>query len=67
MEEIKVGERIEAIRRERGLTYKQMSELCHVPESTIKNIASGKSVNTGVVTLQKICQGFGIQIIELFD
>lgn len=67
MEEIKVGERINELRRKRGLSYKQMSDLCHVPESTIKNIVSGDSKNPGVVTLQNICQGLGIHIKDLFD
>lgn len=66
MEEIRVGERIEELRRERGVTYKQMSELCRVPESTIKNIVSGATTNPGVVTLQKICLGMNVHIRDLF-
>lgn len=57
-----ISKNINNKRLERGLSFEQMSDLCHVPESTIRNIIYGKSKNHGIVTLQ----GLGIKIVDLF-
>jgi len=38
-----------------------------VSQSTIKSILNGESKNPGIVTIKKLCDGFGITIVEFFD
>jgi transcriptional regulator with XRE-family HTH domain len=48
-----LGERIRAVRKERGWTQKQLSERCGIAEPTIRSYESGR-LNPKVETLQKI-------------
>lgn len=38
-----------------------------VPPSTLKNILNGGSLNPGIVTLKKLCDGLDISLPEFFD
>ena len=38
-----------------------------VPQATVKSILNGESRNPGVVTLKKLCDGFGITLGEFFS
>ena len=38
-----------------------------VPQATVKSILNGESQNPGVVTLKKLCDGFGITLGEFFS
>ena len=49
-------------RRKRTGSYK-----AGVSQSTIKSILNGESKNPGIVTIKKLCDGFGITIVEFFD
>ncbi len=64
----------EAIRRrimelcaENDLTMTGLSTRCGVTQSTISNIISGRNNSTTVSTIQKICDGLGIDLPTFFD
>ena len=59
---------------ERNISNKQLAQKSGVPLSTINNILYCKSVNPGIVTIKKLCDGVGIplgdflsQVEERFD
>ena len=45
-----------------GLSYQS-----GVSQSTIKSILSKNAKDTGVVTIKKLCDGFGITLSDFFD
>ena len=53
--------------KERGITPNALSYKAGVPQSTIKSITNGESLNTGVVTIKKICDGLDISITDFFN
>lgn len=60
------GIRIKEIRRNKGLTQKQLGEKCHIAESTIRRYESG-NLNPKIETLQKIAAALGCDLSELMD
>ncbi|MGN0522657.1 MAG: helix-turn-helix domain-containing protein [Eubacterium sp.] len=62
-----VKNRIFMLCEERKISIYKLSVESAVPASTIKNILYGKSINPGIVTLKKICDGLGISITDFFD
>ena len=58
--------RILEICRERGITVNGLSTLCGITQSTLNNIVSGRNKGVTVSTLQKICDGLEISIVEFF-
>ena len=62
-----VKNRILSLCEEKGFTINKLSIESGVSPSTVKNILYGKSNNPGIVTLKKLCDGFGITLIEFFD
>ncbi len=51
----------------KSITINKLSTESGVAPSTIKNIMYGKSINPGVVTLKKLCDGLNISLKEFFD
>lgn len=62
-----VAKRIRELCEEKGITPNALSYASGISQSTIKSILNGESSNPGIVTLKKICDGFGITIVEFFD
>lgn len=62
-----VVKRIRELCKERGITPNGLSYISGVSQSTVKSILCGESQNPGIVTLKKLCDGFGITITEFFD
>ena len=62
-----VGLRIETLCKARGLTVNALSNEAGIPPSTVYSMLNAKSQNPGVVSIQKICDGFGISLREFFD
>ena len=52
---------------ERNLTINALSNLAGVTQSTVNNIVSGTTYNTGVATIQKLCVGLNIPLRDFFD
>ncbi len=53
-----VGENIKRLRKERGLTQKQLGEMCGIAESNIRKYESDKQ-NAKIETIEKIAQALG--------
>jgi len=62
-----VSKRIYDLCRERAITPNGLSYIAGVSQSTIKSILNGESLNPGIVTLKKLCDGFEITLAEFFD
>lgn len=62
-----VVKRIEELCRERKLTINALSNLSGVTQSTVNDIISGTTYNTGIVTVKKLCDGLGISVHDFFD
>jgi len=62
-----VSKRIVQLCKERLITPNGLSYIAGVSQSTIKSILNGENRNPGVVTLKKLCDGFGITLAEFFD
>ncbi len=60
-------ERIENLCKEKGLTYYALSYRSTVPMTTLMHIMDKSTVNPGVLTIGKLCDGFGITLKEFFD
>ena len=59
--------RIRELCEERGITPNGLSYIAGVSQSTIKSILNGESVNPGIATIKKLCDGFDITIGEFFN
>ena len=62
-----VAERIRELCRERKITPNGISNIAGVPQATIKSILNGESKNPGIVTIKKLCDGFGITLGTFFS
>lgn len=62
-----INHRIIELCQEQDLSFSALGRSSGLPATTIKNILNGDSKNPGIVTIQKICNGFGISLIEFFD
>ena len=59
--------RILELCRERGITVNKLATLCGITQSTLNNIVSGRNRAMTLSTVQKICDGLDIDIIEFFN
>lgn len=59
--------RIRDLCKERNISVNNLATISAVAPSTVKNILYGKSKNTGVVTIAKLCNGLDISIVEFFN
>ncbi len=59
--------RIVELCEERDLSINALSVRAGMPRTTIKNIMYGTSKNTGIVTIQLICDALGISIQDFFS
>lgn len=68
---MKVGEavrrRIRDLCAERGITLNKLSTISGITQSTLNNIVSGRNNSATVATIQKICNGFGITLVDFFQ
>ncbi|MBR5970603.1 MAG: helix-turn-helix transcriptional regulator [Lachnospiraceae bacterium] len=62
-----VANRILALCASHGITPNGLSYLAAVPQATIKSILNGESRNPGIVTIKKLCDGFGISLGDFFS
>lgn len=60
-------ERIQELCHEKGITISKLSTLSAVPPTTLKSIIYNQSLNPGIVTIKKLCDGLDISIAEFFD
>ena len=62
-----VAKRILELCEERHMAVNALATVSGVSPSTIYSMLNEKSKNPGVVSLKKICDGFGITLGEFFD
>ncbi|SFC42141.1 helix-turn-helix domain-containing protein [Butyrivibrio sp. YAB3001] len=62
-----VKQRILDLCKEYGLTVNALSVKAGMPRSTLKNIIYGTSKNTGIITIQLVCDALGISIYDFFS
>lgn len=61
-----LGNRIELLRKEKGLSLRQLAQLCDIDYSDISKIEKGKR-NIQVSTILELAKGLSIHPKELFD
>jgi transcriptional regulator with XRE-family HTH domain len=60
-------ERIRALRKQRGWTQEQAAERCGIGQKVFQLYELGIKRNPGLLTLEKIARGFGLDAYELLD
>lgn len=59
--------RIKKLCMERNITLNKLATICGITQSTLNNIMSGRNNSPTVSTVQKICNGLEIPIIDFFN
>ena len=59
-----VRERIFELCAERDMTINKLSTISGITQSIVNNIVGGLNNSTTVSTIQKLCDGLGITIVE---
>ena len=62
-----VVNRIVELCKERNITPNALSYRAAVPQSTIKSILNDESLNPGIVTIKKLCDGLEISMSDFFN
>ncbi len=60
-------ERINSLCKKKQLSYYALSYRSAVPLTTLMHIIDKSTSNPGIITIGKLCDGFGITIKEFFD
>lgn len=60
-------ERINNLCKEKRMTYYALSYASAVPMTTLMHIVDKSTANPGVMTIGKLCDGFGITLREFFN
>ena len=58
--------RIQELCRERNFSYYELAKRSHIPYSTLNTMIL-KNNSPTLPTLQKLCEGFGISLVQFFD
>ena len=53
--------------KENKVTVNGLSTRCGITQSTLNNIVSGRNNSTTIATVQKICDGLGMDLVAFFD
>ena len=62
-----VDDRILELCEERGITVNAAATTAGMSPVTVYSILDGKSQNPGIVTIKKLCDGFGITLGQFFN
>jgi len=62
-----IANRIIELCKERNITPNALSYRAAVPQSTIKSILNDESLNPGIVTIKKLCDGLEISLPDFFN
>lgn len=62
-----VRQRIIELCQKQDISINALCTRSGVTQSTVNNIVSGRNNSTTVSTIQKLCDGFGITIIDFFQ
>lgn len=58
--------RLEKLCVQRGMNVNQLAYLAGVHPSTVRSIFNGNSLNPGIVTIKKLCDGLNVSIYDFF-
>ncbi len=61
------GERLKELRRQKGMTQRQVAIECDITQETIKLLESGRNTNPTLATVRKLADCYGVGIAELVD
>ena len=53
--------------QQNDITLNKLSTICGITQSTLNNIISRRNATTTVSTIQKICDGLEIKILDFFS
>ncbi len=59
--------RILELTKKQHISPNKLAMLSAVPPTTLKNILYGHTLNPGIVTIAKLCDGLGITMKEFFS
>ena len=59
--------RIQELCTDRSITLNRLASICGITQSTLNNINSGRNNSTTISTVQKICDGLGMDLPTFFD
>lgn len=62
-----VANRILELCSENNITVNKISTISGVTQSTVNDIVNHKAKNVGIITIKKLCDGFGITISDFFE
>ena len=62
-----VRERIAELCEEKHIAINKLANISGITQSTLNNIMSGRNNSTTISTIQKICDGLEITVIDFFD
>ena len=60
-----VGDKIKAVRKEKGLTQDALAKKADIPYTTLTKLESNVMTKPSIQTVEKITKGLGITIDEL--
>lgn len=60
-------ERINALCKQKEMSYYSLSYKSTIPLTTLIHIMDGTTKNPGIFTIMKICDGLGVSLREFFD
>ena len=60
-------ERVRALRKDRGWTQEKAAEACGIGYKLFQHYELGIKQNPGLLTLEKIADGFGLTLAELLN
>lgn len=62
-----VANRIVGLCKEKKIAINAIANISGVPPMTVYSILNAKSKNPGIVTIKKLCDGFGITLGQFFN
>jgi len=62
-----VAARIIQLCKEKQIAINSLADISGVPPSTVYSMLNDKSQNPGIVSIKKLCDGFGITLGQFFS
>ncbi|MBC8546164.1 helix-turn-helix transcriptional regulator [Clostridiaceae bacterium NSJ-31] len=62
-----VADRILELCAERGIAVNKLATISGMPAMTVYSMLNQKSMNPGIVTIKRLCDGLGITLGEFFN
>lgn len=62
-----VSQRVIALCNENNITFRELAKRSNLSISTVTNIVYCKTKNPRIITIKKICEGFGINLKFFFQ